>query len=50
MDEKTYKKLKSAGASNLVFGILAIVFGIATGIMLIISGAKMLAHRSETLF
>lgn len=50
MDEKLYKKVRSAGASTLVFGILAVVFGIVAGVMLIVNGGRLLAHKSETLF
>lgn len=50
MDEKLYKKVKGAGALNLVFGIIALVFGITSGVMLIVNGAKLLGHKSETLF
>ena len=46
MEENLYKKLKSVGASNLVFGILIILFGV----MMIINGARLLAHRSDSLF
>ena len=49
MEEKLYKKLKSVGASNLVFGILIILFGIGAGVMMIINGARLLqiAYSSE---
>ncbi len=50
MDEKLYKKVKSTGALNLVFGIIVMVTGIAAGVMLIVSGAKLLAHKSDNLF
>ena len=50
MEENLYKKLKSVGASNLVFGILIILFGIGAGVMMIINGARLLAHRSDSLF
>ncbi len=50
MDEKLYKKLKSVGAWNLVCGILSIVVGLTTGILLIVSGGRLLSHKSETLF
>ena len=57
MEENLYKKLKSVGASNLVFGILIILFGIGTiafgigaGVMMIVNGARLLAHRSDSLF
>ena len=49
MEENLYKKLKSVGASNLVFGILIILFGIGAGVMMIINGARLLAHRSDKL-
>ena len=49
MEENLYKKLKSVGASNLVFGILIILFGIGAGVMMI-NGARLLAHRSDSLF
>ena len=46
MEENLYKKLKSVGASNLVF----VLFGIGAGVMMIINGARLLAHRSDSLF
>ena len=50
MEEKLYKKLKSVGASNLVFGIIIILFGIGGGVVMLIDGARLLAHKSENLF
>lgn len=50
MDEKLYKKIKGAGAFNIVFGIITIVFGIAVGVMLLVNGARLLAHKSDTIF
>ena len=50
MDEKLFKKMKSVGAANLVCGIIAIVAGVATGIVLIVNGARLLAHKSDRLF
>ena len=50
MDERLYKKVKSVGVSNLVFGILIMLFGIGSGIMMIVNGARLLAHKSDTLF
>ena len=49
MDEKLYKKVKGIGASNLVFGIITLVFGITAGVMLIVNGARLLAHKSDSL-
>lgn len=50
MDEKLFKKMKSVGAANLVCGIIAIVAGVATGIVLIVNGARLLAHKLDRLF
>ena len=46
MEEKLYKKMKSVGVSNLVFGIVTIAFGIGAGVMMIVNGARLLAHKS----
>ena len=45
MEEKLYKKMKSVGVSNLVFGIVTIA-----GVMMIVNGARLLAHKSDILF
>lgn len=50
MDEKTYKKMKSSGAMNLVIGVISIVAGLTAGVLLIISGARLLGHKPENLF
>ena len=50
MDEKSYRRIKASGALNLVVGIMAVVFGVVSGILLIVNGGKLLAHKSETLF
>lgn len=50
MSEKIYSTMKSVGIGNLVTGILIIVLGIAGGILMIISGAKLLKKKSDILF
>lgn len=50
MEEKLYKKMKHIGASDLVFGIVTMVFGIGVGIIMIVNGAKLLTYKSENLF
>lgn len=50
MDEKIYKAMGSAGASNLAIGICILAGGIAGGILLIISGAKLLKNKSKIIF
>ena len=49
MDEKLYQKVKGIGASNLAFGIITLVCGITAGVMLIVNGARLLAHKSDSL-
>ena len=48
--EKIYKTRNSAGASDIVVGILVIVFGITLGTISIVSGGKLLKSRSNILF
>ncbi|WP_313133371.1 hypothetical protein [Anaerocolumna sp.] len=50
MSEKIYTTMKSVGIGNLVMGILLIVAGIASGVMMIISGGKLLKKKSDILF
>lgn len=50
MEEKTYKTMGGAGALNITVGVVALVAGIASGVLLIISGAKLLAGRNKILF
>ena len=50
MDEHVYKVLGGSGALNIAFGIISIVTGVATGVLLIISGAKLLASRKKIIF
>lgn len=50
MEEKTYTTMSRAGAFNLTLGIITIVVGLAAGIMLIVSGAKLIAQKGKILF
>lgn len=50
MSEKIYKVMGGSGALNITIGVITIVAGIAGGILLIISGAKLLNGRSKILF
>ena len=49
MDEHTYKVLGGTGALNIAFGIISIITGIAVGVLLIISGAKLLGSRKRVI-
>lgn len=50
MSEKIYNTMKSVGIGNLVMGILVILAGIAGGVLMIISGARLLRKKSDILF
>ena len=50
MGEKIYKTMKSVGAFNIVMGILLIVTGICTGILVMTNGSRLLKDKSEIIF
>lgn len=50
MNEKIYNTMKSTGVVSLVFGIVTICIGIATGIVMIVNGARLLKRKSEIMF
>lgn len=50
MEEKVYKAMGSAGAANLAIGICILAGGIASGIILIVSGARLLKNKSKIMF
>lgn len=47
MEEKTYKDMGGSGALGMTLGILSIVFGIVSGILLIVNAGKLFSHRSK---
>ena len=50
MNEKLYKTMGVSGAGNITIGIISIVTGVVSGILLIITGARLLKKRSEIMF
>ncbi|MBQ1850450.1 MAG: hypothetical protein II477_10720 [Lachnospiraceae bacterium] len=50
MEEKVYKTMGGAGALNIVLGVLVLVGGIAMGVLLLISGSKLVNRRSHLTF
>lgn len=48
--EKIYKTMKRAGIGNIVFGIITLLVGIATGILMIISGASLMHEKKNLIF
>ena len=49
MNEKIYKTMSSIGACSLAVGIIVLTTGIVTGIMMIVSGARLLKKKSDIL-
>lgn len=47
MNEKIYKTMSGVGASTLALGIVVLATGIASGIMLIINGARLIKKKYE---
>ena len=50
MEERTYKIMGGCGALNIATGVVVLVVGVASGILLMIGGAKLLAGRSKIIF
>ena len=49
MNEKIYKTMASSGAGSLPLGIVVLVTGLVTGILMIVNGARLLRRKSEIL-
>lgn len=47
MNEKIYKSMSYNGCWNLAIGISLIVTGIATGVVLIVNGARMIKQKYQ---
>ena len=47
MEEKTYKLMGNTGAINITFGVVSIIAGVAAGVILIVSGAKLLSNMLQ---
>jgi ABC-type dipeptide/oligopeptide/nickel transport system permease component len=50
MDESIFKKFKSTGACSLACGIIVMVVGVATGVLMVVNGARLLGHKFDQLF
>ncbi len=46
MNEKLYKAMNASAISSLVLGICVLTTGVASGVLLIINGARLLKHKS----
>ena len=50
MNEKIFKTMNTIGAGNVAIGIILVVVGLATGIISIISGVKLLKEKKNIIF
>lgn len=53
MNEKLFKRVKGSGAAAITTGIITVVAGVAgvgCGILMIVTGGKLLAAKSDILF
>ena len=49
-NEKIYKTMGRVGGGNIAMGAVLVVVGVATGVLMIVSGAKLLLGKSKILF
>ena len=50
MNERTYKIMSHAGSGGIALGIIVLVTGIAAGVLMIVSGTKLLKRKTEITF
>ena len=48
--EKTYKLMKFCGGAGIAVGVIMIVVGVATGVMPIVNGARLLVGKKNIEF
>lgn len=47
MSEKLYKIVSGVGAGSIALGIITLVTGVFTGILMIVNGARLLKGKSD---
>ncbi len=50
MNEKAYKSMSKIGGWNIAMGVVSIVIGVAVGVGMIITGAKLLKDKTNITF
>ena len=50
MNEKIYKTMGRVCGGNIAMGAVLVVVGVATGVLMIVSGAGLLKRRGEIMF
>jgi hypothetical protein len=49
-NEKIYRTISHGGAGSLALGIIVLVTGVVTGILMIVNGAKLLKQKHQITF
>lgn len=49
MNEKVYRTMNSVGGANLAVGIIMLVTGIVSGILMIVHGARLLKCKKHVM-
>lgn len=47
MEEKIYKLMKATGITTLAIGIATIISGLTAGVLLVVTGAKLLKNKGK---
>lgn len=47
MNEKIYKTMSRTGACSIAVGIITLVTGVAAGVLMIVSGSRLLKRKSD---
>ncbi len=50
VNEKTYNTMTFGGIMSVVVGIIILATGIVTGVLLMVSGAKLIKDKSNIIF
>ena len=48
--ERVLKTMRGTGVLNIVLGVVVLAIGVASGVLLIVGGAKLLGDKSKILF
>ena len=49
-NEHIYRSMRFSGTVNIILGVLLIVVGVVSGILLLISGGKLITGKSRIIF
>ncbi|MCI6675457.1 MAG: hypothetical protein MSG78_00805 [Clostridiales bacterium] len=50
MNEKYYRLMSQIGGGSIALGVIVLVTGIVTGILMIVNGARLLVNKKNLIF